>query len=101
VYCCFGIVFTSSRPSGLDATHRLLEDEKRQAAHRLYGPTQEALVILAGFSAAAGIGHTEAVHSKVQQALLRRGLVGRDGELTSLGKKAAEAVLKEKYLRRR
>ncbi len=32
VYCCFGIVFTSSRPSGLDATHRLLEDEKRQAA---------------------------------------------------------------------
>jgi hypothetical protein len=32
VYSCFGIFFTS-RPSGLDANHRLLEDEKRRAAH--------------------------------------------------------------------
>jgi hypothetical protein len=32
VYSCFGILFIS-RPSGLDATHRPLEDEKRRAAH--------------------------------------------------------------------
>jgi len=32
VYSCFGIFFTS-RPSGLDAIHRPLEDEKRWAAH--------------------------------------------------------------------
>jgi transposase len=30
VYSCFGIFFTS-RPSGPDANHRLLEDEKRRA----------------------------------------------------------------------
>jgi hypothetical protein len=32
VYCCFGIVYNSHHPSGLDATNRLLEDEKRRAA---------------------------------------------------------------------
>ncbi|MEN9543278.1 MAG: hypothetical protein RLZZ598_111 [Pseudomonadota bacterium] len=32
VYSCFGIFFTSL-PSGLDAIHRPLEDEKRRAAH--------------------------------------------------------------------
>ncbi|MFZ5521502.1 MAG: hypothetical protein ACOZD0_09900, partial [Pseudomonadota bacterium] len=32
VYSCFGIFFTSL-PSGFDAIHRPLEDEKRQAAH--------------------------------------------------------------------
>jgi hypothetical protein len=31
VYSCFGIFFTSL-PSGLDANHRPLEDEKRRAA---------------------------------------------------------------------
>ncbi len=68
---------------------------------RLYGPTQYALLVLGGFSAAAGISHTETIHSKVQQALLRRGLLTADGALTPLGKKAAEAVLKERQLNRR
>jgi hypothetical protein len=36
VYSCFGIFFTS-RPSGLDANHRLLEDEKRRAAQGAWG----------------------------------------------------------------
>jgi hypothetical protein len=31
VYSCLGIFFTS-RPSALDANHRLMEDEIRQAA---------------------------------------------------------------------
>ena len=32
VYSCFGILFTF-RPSGINANHRPLEDEKRRAAH--------------------------------------------------------------------
>lgn len=37
VYSCFGIFFIS-RPSGLDANHRPLEDEKRRAAHDTQPP---------------------------------------------------------------
>src|SRR5690606_41800767 len=40
VYSCFGIFFTSL-PSGLDANHRPLEDEKRRAAHRSEEHTSE------------------------------------------------------------
>ena len=62
------------------------------------GPTADALLVLGGHASKGGIGYFEAVPFKIQQAMLRRGLLGADGDLTALGRKAAEALLKQRLL---
>lgn len=63
-------------------------------------PSQNALLVLAGFAAEAGIGYIDTIPPKVQQAILRRGLLSLEGDLTPLGQRVAKAILKERQVGR-